>query len=107
MLEAFEPIDGSKLTTTKKQSKIASLMFLMKKHGRTIEDHTCVDGRKKRLYMIKEEAASPMVMLESFFLKVIIKVREGTDVATMDLPHKCIVMIVKRKLAEVMVLIVL
>jgi len=39
-------------------------MFLKGKHTGQIKDRGCVDGRKQRLYMQKEDTTSPTVSIE-------------------------------------------
>ena len=65
--------------------------------------------------MSREEVASPMIMLESIFTTAAIKASEGGDVAIIDLTgaflhaesDKGVIMIMKRRIAELMVSIAL
>lgn len=49
-----------------------------------IKGRACADGRNQRLYIIREEAASPTVQLEGLMLSLLIDAREKRDVATAD-----------------------
>ena len=62
--------------------------------------------------MSKEEMATPTAMLESIFVTVAIEAKEGKDMAVMDLTgaflhaenNDDVIMTMKRKLAELMVM---
>ena len=53
---------------------------------RKINGTACADGRAKRGYMIKEEAAVPTVSMEALLIKLLIDVFEECTLATFDVP---------------------
>ena len=60
------------------------LITMAKKRDGVIKANACVDGRKQRRYISKEEVASPTIQLESLIISLLIDAREGRDVATSD-----------------------
>ena len=85
-------------------------MFLTQKRSGDIKGRACADGRKQRGKIDKEDAASPMVSLESILITCTIEAHENRDVAVIDIPgaflhtetDKDIVMLLRGKLAELM-----
>ena len=62
-------------------------MFLKQKRcGKIIKGRGCADGRKQRLYKIKEESSSPTVSIEALFLTCMIDAMENQYVITCDIP---------------------
>ena len=59
-------------------------MVKEKRDGR-LKGRAVADGRKQRLYIKKEDVASPTVKLESLILSLLIDARENRDVATADI----------------------
>jgi hypothetical protein len=51
-----------------------------------IKGRECADGQKQRIYTTKQEASSPTVAIESLMISCVIDAKEGTDVATVDIP---------------------
>ena len=58
-------------------------MIKEKRFGK-IKVRACVDGRRQRRYINKEDVASPTVQQESLILSMIIDARENRDVAIAD-----------------------
>ena len=92
---------------------IASLFFLTEKRDGTIKARQCADGWKQRNYMVKEEAALPMLSTEAIFTTSVIDAKEKQEVAIVDLPgaflhtenDQDVIMFMKGRLAELMTLI--
>ena len=63
------------------------LIFLTQKHDGHAKARACVDGHKQRLWMDKDKAASPTVLLESVMLTSVIDTKEGREVAIVDIPN--------------------
>ena len=89
-----------------------SLIFLTQKRDGSAKARTCVDGRPQRLWMDKDEAASPTVLLESVLLTSVIDAREEREVAVVDIPNAFVqtdmegdkvIMKMRGKLAELLV----
>ena len=51
-----------------------------------IKGRGCVDGRKQRLYMHKEDTSLTTVAVESLYISATLDARERPDVATVDIP---------------------
>ena len=56
-----------------------------KKSGR-LKGRASADGRPQRLYVQKEDAASPTVSIEALLLSLAIDAKEDRVVATADIP---------------------
>ena len=86
-------------------------MFLTEKRYGFIKAHTCADGRKQWEYIEKVYTASPIAMLESIFITATIDAKEEQDVGIIYFPgaflhaenDETVVMLMKRKMAELMV----
>ena len=61
-------------------------MLLTKKRDGKIKGRAVRDGRKQRSYIKKEDAASPLVLLEGIMIMSAIEAHEGREVATIDIP---------------------
>ena len=108
----FNPIDVSKLSKQERSRVLESLIFLTRKRDGSSKARTCVNGSPQRLWMDKDEAASPTVLLESVLLTSVIDAREGREVAVVDIPNafvqtdmegERVVMKMRGKLAELLV----
>ena len=108
----FDPVDVSTLTEEERSRVLDSLIFLTQKRDRSAKARTCVDGRPQRLWMDKDEAASPTVLLESVLLTSVIDAREEREVAVVDIPNAFVqtdmegdkvIMKMRGKLAELLV----
>ena len=77
----------SKLTKEEKQKAMSSLIFLTEKRDGTMKARACVNGSTQRLYINKEEAASPTVSMEALLTTVVIDAKQNRDVITLDIPN--------------------
>ena len=77
-----------------------SLIFLTEKRDGRIKARTVADGSKQRLWMTKEEAASPTVDLKSLFLSAVLDAKEGREVAVIDIPNDAFTLTMNEKLKE-------
>ena len=75
----FKPIDPSSLWKAERSKVLESLIFLTQKCDGSLKARTCVNGSLQCLWMNKEEAASPTVLLESVLLMCVIDARENTS----------------------------
>ena len=66
---------------------LTSLIFLTEKRDGIIKARSCANGSKQRLWMNKEDTASPTVALESISITAAIEAYEGREVATVDIPN--------------------
>eukprot|EP00957_Ditylum_brightwellii_P140510 10705170-Ditylum_brightwellii.AAC.1 len=82
----LDPKEPEKLTSEEKQKSLQYLMFLMKKRCGRIKGQGYADGRKQRSYIPKDDASAPTVAIESLMLSCLIDAKEGSDVATIDIP---------------------
>ena len=74
------------MTTSKKKAALQYLMFLKQKICRKIKGRGCVDGRKHREYLTKDNTSAPTVETESLLLTCLINVTEHRKVAMVDIP---------------------
>ncbi len=110
-MHVFRPIDRDTLAKEEKAKALALLIFLKEKRDKSVKARMCADGRKQRGDWTKQESTLPTVATESVFITAVINVHEGWDVATFNIPgavlhansNKDITMILKGKLAELMV----
>ena len=92
---------------------IASLMFLKEKQNGDVKGRACADGRSQREELGKQDATSPTIATESIFLTALINTLEERAVVCFDISgaflhaetDKDVIMMLKRKLAELMVMI--
>ena len=75
----FQPIDVNLLAPEERKKALESLIFLTEKRDGRAKARTCADGRKQRLWMDKNEAASPTVLLESVMITSTIDAKENRD----------------------------
>ena len=66
---------------------MSSLIFLTEKRDGTINARTCANGSTQRLYINKEEAASPTVSMEALLTTAVIDATQNRDVITLDIPN--------------------
>ena len=108
----FNPIHASELSNEEKRRALESLIFLAEKRDGRIKGRACADGRKQRLWIDKDDAASPTVLLESVLLTATIDAKENREVAIVDIPNafvqtemegEKVIMKVRGKLAEMLV----
>jgi hypothetical protein len=74
------------LSPTEKKKTMRSLIFLTEKRDGNIKARTCADGSKQRLWVEREETASPTAQVESILLTATIAAKENRDVMTADIP---------------------
>ena len=79
-------VHKTSLTSNQLANALGYLMFLKRKRNGKIKGRGCADGRKQRLYIPREDAASPTVTTEAVFLTAIIDALEHREVAVVDIP---------------------
>jgi Reverse transcriptase (RNA-dependent DNA polymerase) len=84
---AFTPVDITTLPQQEKQRALESLIFLVEKREGRFKARTCANGSPQQVYTLKEETASPTVMMESILLTATIEAKENRDVMTVDIPN--------------------
>ena len=110
VMEAFTPMDATKLTYDDRNNSITALMLLTEKRNDDIKGRAVPDGRKQCQYIKKEHASSPTSALESILIVASITAHEGRDATTIDLSGAClhtdsdedVILHLKGKLAELM-----
>ena len=83
-MKIFEPLDVSKVAHIEKKQALNLLTMLKEKRDGRLKSRAVADGRKQRLYIKKEDVASPTVKLESLILSLLINTHENRDVVTAD-----------------------
>lgn len=84
--EVMTPVGAGDISKEAKRAALPYLMFLKQKRCGRIKGRGCADGRKQRLYTLKEDASAPTVAIESVMLACTIDAKEGRDVAVVDIP---------------------
>ncbi len=62
------------------------MIFLRQKKNGEVKARKCANGNPQRERIAKEEAATPMVALESVFLTSMIDAKENREVVTINIP---------------------
>ena len=83
----FDPVNVLTLTEEEQSCLLDLLIFLTQKHDGSAKARTCVDGHPQCLWMDKDKAASPTVLLESVLLTSVIDAREEQEVAVVAIPN--------------------
>jgi hypothetical protein len=90
---------------------LSSLLFLKEKRTGKIKGRACINGAPQRAYISKEEAALPILSMESTFITASIAARKDRKVRCYDIPSafvntevdKDVLMVLKEDLADMMV----
>ena len=82
----MDPKKSGKMTTGKKNSALQYLMFLKQKRCGKINGRVCVDGRKYRKYLTKDNTSAPIMVMEALFLTCLINAMEHQKLAMVDIP---------------------
>ena len=82
--DTFSPQMANKLTAEQKKEALQLITMIKEKRRGKLKARACVDGRKQRRYINKEDVSSPTVQQESLILSLIIDAREGRHVAIAD-----------------------
>jgi hypothetical protein len=82
----MKPVAADSLTYAKKKKALEYLMFLKEKSTGKIKGRGCGDGQKQRVYMAKEEASLPTILIESIMLTSVIDALEGRHMVTANIP---------------------
>ena len=79
-------VHRSELSWPQVRAALGYLMFLQRKRCGKIKGRGCADGRKQRLFIPKEDSASPTVSTDAVFYTAIIDAIERRAVAVIDIP---------------------
>ena len=83
--DVFDPVDATKLTIKEKLKALDLLTMIKKKRCGKVKGRACVNGKRQRKYMEKENVSSPTIQLESLILSLIVDAFERRDIATADI----------------------
>ena len=75
------------LTPLQMKRAMRSVTFLTEKRDGIIKTRNCIDGSSMRVWMPKDNTASPTVGLASSMTTCVIDAHENRDVATADVPN--------------------
>jgi hypothetical protein len=84
--KVLDPVHARLLSKEDKRKTLNYLMFLKENCTGIIKGRGCADGRKQQSLIIKENASSPTLSLESLLLTCVIDAMERRYVATTDIP---------------------
>ena len=82
--DTFIPQMVRDLTYEQRKETLHLITMINEKRCGKVKARACVDGRKQRRYISKEDVASPTVQQESLILSLVIDARENRDVAIAD-----------------------
>lgn len=107
----FFPRDYASLTKEEKLKALASLAYLKENSNDEIKSRTCINQALQRLYIWKEDTASPTVATDSVFITGAIDMNEGQETAGCDLPgaflhtdtDEKVIMVLRDALCDLMV----
>jgi hypothetical protein len=80
-------INVNKLSTIKRKRAMESLIFLFEKKDGTIKAQTCANSSTQREYTAQDKVASPTALTESHLITAVIKVKQGRDMITANIPN--------------------
>ncbi len=111
IMDTWTPLQAEKLSREQRMRALSSLLFLKEKRTGDIKGWACINGTPQRVYIPKEDAASPTVSTESTFITASIAAHEQRVVRCYDMPSafvntdvdKEVIMVLKGDLAEMMV----
>ena len=83
--DVFDPVDAVELTIEEKAKALDLLTMIKKKRCGKVKGRACVNGKRQRKYMEKEDVSSPTIQLESLILSLIVDAFERRDIATADI----------------------
>ena len=115
-LTVYVPVEADSLTEDQKTKAVKSLLMIKEKRGpeKEVKARLLGDGRDQRGQFTKQETTSPTVAKESVFITSVITAYEKRETGTFDIPgaylnadcdanDEPIVMVLKGRLAEMMV----
>jgi hypothetical protein len=110
-LQAWRPIDATKLTHQERAMALSTVVFLKEKRDGSIKTRACVNGAPQRKIWSKEDAASPTPHLESVFLVAGISAWQHRKNRCFDIPSAFpttdtdeeVIMVLKGELADYLI----
>jgi hypothetical protein len=115
-LTVYVPVEADSLTEDQRAKAVKSLLMIKEKRGpeKEVKARLLGDGRDQRGQFTKQETTSPTVAKESVFITSVIAAYEKRETGTFDIPgaylnadcdanDEPIVMVLKGRLAEMMV----
>jgi hypothetical protein len=83
----FAPFKVKEMKPSKRKKAQMALMFLTEKRDKSVKGRMVYNGKPTREWLSWEDAASPTAALESTLNTGVIKVKEGRDVLTCNIPN--------------------
>ena len=83
--DTFTPQFANELMAEQINQALQIITMIKEKRCGKVKARTCVDGRKQRKYIKKDDVSSPTVQQESLITSMMIDATEGRDVATADI----------------------
>jgi hypothetical protein len=113
-MDVFRPVARDSLMKEERTNALSLLMFLKEKRDQSVKARMCTDGWKQRGDWTKQETTLPTVSTEAVFITAVIDAHEERDVTCFNILgaflhadlDKDITMILKGRLAELMVKVV-
>ncbi len=115
MIDTWAAMDPTKLSREQQMKALSSLLFLKENRTGDVKRHACINGAPQQAYILKEEAALPMVFTESTFITASIAASERRIVQCYNIlsvfvktdVDEDVLIVLKGKLSEMMVQIAL
>ena len=85
-MKGFQPKLWHELNADERAKALKYLMYLKEKRNGDVKGRGCADGRSQRLYINKQDTASPTASLVVLIITCVIDSHEQRDVATVDIP---------------------
>ena len=83
----FQPVNVNDLMTDQRKEILNIMTFIIEKRDGVVKARSVAVGSKQRLWMNKEETASPTVSLEAILLTCVMDAFENCEVAVVDIPN--------------------
>jgi hypothetical protein len=113
-MDVFQPVSRESQSKKERAKELASLMFLKEKKYKSVKVGMCANRRTQRGDWAKQDTTLPTVFMEVVFITPVIEAHKENNVVCFDILgafqhanlHEDITMILKGRLAELMVQVV-
>ena len=85
--KGLQPVRRDDLTELEAKRALEAVTVMLRKRSGKVKSRTCADGRKQKLWLSKEEVASPTVATEAVILTSLVDAQERRHVVTADVPN--------------------
>jgi hypothetical protein len=93
----FAPLKVKEMKPSERKKAQMALMFLIEKRDRSVKGRMVYNGKPRREWLSREDAASPTAALESIMITRVIKAKEERDIMTCSIPNAFIQALLPKK----------